>query len=103
MKRKELLAKIEKDARTLRDWELAHILSQPYPWAHTRIHFKMLIWAIKAQDLKEFVGQIPRLLLAYPSSLFGFAPNANPGSTRFGLATDYQWPSELPLELKDQR
>lgn len=103
MNRLVLLAKYEKEAQTLRDWELAHILAQPYPWAHTRIHFKMLLWSIKTKDLKEFIGQIPRLLLAYPSSLLRFAPNANPGSTRFGIATDYLWPSELPIELKDQR
>jgi hypothetical protein len=35
--------------------ERAHILGQPYPLAHTIVHYKMLVFG----GVKSFVGEIP--------------------------------------------
>ena len=45
--------------------ERAHILGQPYPYHHTLVHWKMFLFGIRIKDLKEIVGQIPRLLVSF--------------------------------------
>jgi hypothetical protein len=44
--------------------ERAHILVQPYPKAHTQVHWEMLCFGIKIKNLREVIGQLPRLILA---------------------------------------
>ena len=46
-----------------RHLERAHILGQPYPIAHSFVHWKMLEFGIKTKNTKEIIGQIPRLLV----------------------------------------
>ena len=46
-----------------RHLERAHILAQPYPYEHTYVHWKMLCFGIKIKNVKEVIGQIPRLLI----------------------------------------
>lgn len=43
--------------------ERAHILGQPYPCEPTAVHFKMLQFGIQTRNVKEIMGQIPRLLV----------------------------------------
>lgn len=42
--------------------ERAHILGQPYPFAHSYVHWKMLKFGFKTKNTKEIIGQIPRLV-----------------------------------------
>ncbi len=65
--------------------EEAHLISQPYVWTHIYVHWKMLLLAIEFRNWKEVRGQIPRLFLAGPGSLFGKAPKGNVGSTKMGI------------------
>lgn len=69
----------------LRLLEDAHLLAQPMAWAHTKVHWQMLLLAIEYKNLKELLGQIARLFLAAPGSLLGKAPKGNVGSTRMGI------------------
>ena len=46
-----------------RHLERAHILGQPYPWAHTYVHLKMLQFGMHTKNGKEVIGQIPRFLV----------------------------------------
>lgn len=65
--------------------EEAHLLSQPYALPHFYVHYKMLLLAIQHRKWSEFFGQIPRLILAIPGSVFGKAPKGNVGSTKMGI------------------
>lgn len=65
--------------------EEAHLMAQPKAWPHFLVHWKMFILALEFKNWEEFLGQIPRLLLAIPGSLLGKAPKGNVGSTRMGI------------------
>ena len=46
-----------------RHLERAHILVQPYPIAHTAVHWKMFLFGIKLKNRGEVIGQIPRFIV----------------------------------------
>jgi hypothetical protein len=69
----------------LKKLEQAHLVSQRYAWLHLYVHWHMFRLALYNQDWVEFVGQIPRLLLAVPGSWTGKAPRGNVGTTRMGI------------------
>ncbi|MBK6379778.1 MAG: DUF3703 domain-containing protein [Chitinophagaceae bacterium] len=98
--RQELLqAKIEFDKKhyqqSWRHLERAHILGQPYPVAHTAVHWKMLKFGIKIKNGKEIIGQIPRLLAGGVKSFVGKIPVGNTG----GANVPPLQPMEIPDEL----
>jgi len=59
--------------------ERAHIFSQPYPIAHTAVHWKMLLFGLRKKNGKEVIGQVSRLLLGGIISFIGKAPTGNTG------------------------
>lgn len=65
--------------------EKAHLISQIYALEHLMVHWHMFLLAIEFRNTQEFLGQIPRLLLAMPGSWFGRAPKGNIGSTKMGI------------------
>ncbi len=65
--------------------EEAHLIAQPKAWPHFYVHWKMFLLALEFKNGHEFLGQIPRLILAIPGSLLGKAPKGNVGSTRMGI------------------
>lgn len=65
--------------------EEAHLIAQPKAMPHLYVHLKMFLLACKYRNWNEFLGQIPRLLLAVPGSLLGKAPQGNVGSTKMGI------------------
>lgn len=65
--------------------EQAHLLGQPWAGPHARTHWAMLRLAWATRNLREILGQLPRLILAAPSSWLGLAPPGNVGSTRMGI------------------
>ncbi|ORM35535.1 DUF3703 domain-containing protein [Williamsia sp. 1135] len=75
--------------------ERAHILSQPYPWLHTRNHLVMLTLALRQHDRREAFGQIVRIIVAAPGSLTGRYPTGNTGRTAAGLTTPMPVPGDL--------
>jgi len=79
-----------------RSLERAHVLSQPFAAPHVRVHWAMAAFAWRRSDLREILGQIPRLLLAAPGSWTGRAPAGNTGGSDVGIFT----PMEIPLDLK---
>lgn len=76
--------------------EKAHILGQPYPYHHSLVHWKMLLFGIKTKDSHEIIGQIPRLLIGGILSFFGKIPVGNTG----GANVPALQPMEIPEELK---
>lgn len=82
----------------LQSWrhlERAHILGQPYPLAHTAVHWKMLLFGIKLKNVKEIIGQIPRLLVGGVKSFVGHIPLGNTG----GANVPPLKPLEIPEDL----
>ncbi|MFJ3880818.1 DUF3703 domain-containing protein [Streptomyces sp. NPDC090077] len=79
--------------------ERAHILSQPWPWPHTRTHGAMLRLALRDRDMCEALGQLVRLAVAAPGSAAGKYPDGNTGRTRAGLTTPMPIPDDLAALL----
>lgn len=73
--------------------ERAHILAQPYPVEHTMVHWKMLCFGIAVKNIKEILGQIPRLLFGGVKSFVGKIPVGNTGGANV--------PPLLPMEIPD--
>lgn len=59
--------------------EKAHVIGQAYPYEHSLVHWKMLVFGCKIKSLKEVVGQIPRLLVGGVKSFVGTIPVGNTG------------------------
>jgi hypothetical protein len=75
--------------------ERAHILSQPWPWPHTRVHGRMLRLALAQRDRSEVLGQVLRLIVAAPGSLTGRYPTGNTGRSSVGLLQPLPVPDDL--------
>lgn len=76
--------------------ERAHILGQPYPVAHSLVHWNMFKFGVKTKNAKEVVGQIPRLLVGGVKSFVGHIPVGNTG----GADVPPLQPMEIPDDLK---
>jgi Protein of unknown function (DUF3703) len=79
--------------------ERAHILSQPWPWPHTVVHWRMLRLALAQRDRREAIGQVVRLLVAAPGSATGRYPAGNTGRAAVGLLHPMPVPDELATIL----
>lgn len=77
--------------------ERAHIIGQKYPYAHSLVHWKMLLFGIKIKSGKEILGQIPRLIFGGVKSFVGRIPNGNPG----GANVPPLKPFPIDEEIKD--
>lgn len=71
--------------------ERAHVIGQRYPYEHSLVHWKMLLFGIKIKDGKEIIGQIPRLLVGGIKSFVGKIPVGNTGGANV--------PPLRPLEI----
>ncbi|WP_282785190.1 MULTISPECIES: DUF3703 domain-containing protein [unclassified Nocardia] len=81
--------------------ERAHILSQHWPWPHTRAHWHMFRLALRTRDRPEILGQIIRLAVAGPGSALGRAPLGNTGRSSVGITTPMPLPADLARILTD--
>lgn len=61
--------------------ERAHVLGQRYPFAHSLVHWKMLLFGFRIKSGKEVLGQIPRLVFGGVKSFVGKVPVGNPGGS----------------------
>lgn len=79
-----------------RHLERAHILGQSYPWEHTFVHWKMLMFGLHIKNWHEVLGQIPRLLVGGVKSFVGTIPLGNTG----GANVPPLRPMEIPEDLQ---
>jgi uncharacterized protein DUF3703 len=77
--------------------ERAHIIGQKYPYEHTYVHWKMLLFGFKIKNRKEIIGQIPRLLVGGIKSFVGQIPVGNTG----GANVPPLRPMEIPKDLQE--
>lgn len=95
--------KAEREIDFGRAWahlERAHILSQASAWPHVRVHLLMAGVASRRRDIREVLGQIPRILLAAPGSWTGRAPRGNTGGANVGIFTPMEIPADLEVLLR---
>jgi hypothetical protein len=76
--------------------ERAHIIGQQYPYQHSYVHWKMLLFGCKIKSMKEIIGQIPRLLVGGVKSFVGKVPVGNPG----GASVPPLKPFPIDVELQ---
>jgi hypothetical protein len=77
--------------------ERAHILSQPFAGLHVKVHVHMIGRAFRDRRWGELLGQLPRIVLAGPSSLFERYPRGNRGTTASSMFA----PEPVPPDLDD--
>lgn len=66
-------------AEAWRHLERAHVIGQAFPFEHSYAHWKMLHFGIKIKNVKEIIGQLPRLLIGGVKSFVGKIPVGNTG------------------------
>ena len=59
--------------------ENAHVIGQESTYWHVKVHWLMLLWAIRNSKHKEVLGQIFRLVGAATKTVFGLVPQGNTG------------------------
>jgi hypothetical protein len=82
-----------------RHLERAHIISQPWPWPHTRNHLAMFALAIAQRDRREALGQVIRIIVAAPGSALGRYPEGNTGRAGVSLTQPMPVPGDLAALL----
>jgi len=83
--------------------ERAHIIGQPYPYHHTLVHWKMLLFGIKIKDVREIIGQIPRLLVGGVKSFVGEIPIGNTGGANTPPLKSMEIPTDLKLIIEENK
>ena len=78
-----------------RHLERAHVLGQPYPVAHTAVHVRMLWFGVRLKNLREIIGQIPRLIFGGVKSFVGRIPVGNTGGANVSALQPMPIPSDL--------
>jgi len=73
--------------------ERAQNIGQAYPYEHSYVHWKMLLFGIQIKSGKEILGQIPRLLVGGVKSFVGTIPVGNTGGANI--------PPLKPLPIED--
>lgn len=79
-----------------RHLERAHVLGQPYPVPHTEVHWQMLLFGLRLKNLREIIGQLPRLFVGGVKSFVGHIPVGNTG----GANVPALQPMEIPADLR---
>ena len=78
---KEYKSEMQKDnlQKAWQHLEKAHVIGQAYPYEHSYVHWKMLLFGIHIKNGKEILGQIPRLVFGGVKSFVGTIPVGNTG------------------------
>jgi hypothetical protein len=82
-------------AAAWRHLERAHILSQPSAWQHTRVHWSMIVLAVRTKDVRELFGQLVRIAVAGLGSAVGRYPRGNTGRARAPINEPMPIPDDL--------
>ena len=75
--------------------ERAHIIGQKYPYAHSYVHWKMLLFGFRIKSSKEVLGQIPRLLVGGVKSFVGHIPVGNTGGANVPPLRSMEIPADI--------
>ncbi|PZG20503.1 DUF3703 domain-containing protein [Nonomuraea aridisoli] len=84
-----------------RHLERAHVISQPWPWPHTRNHVAMFASAVAQRDRREAFGQVIRIIVAAPGSALRRYPEGNTGRAAVALTQPMPIPADLAELLQN--
>jgi hypothetical protein len=77
-----------------RHLERAHVLAQRITGRHTFIHWRMLVAGLRRGDLREVVGQVPRIVASILFSRL-WVPRGNSGRSRVSAFKPMPVPADL--------
>jgi Protein of unknown function (DUF3703) len=77
-----------------RHLERAHVLSQRMTWRHTFIHWRMLVAGLRRGDMREVIGQLPRVVASILFSRL-WVPRGNTGCARVSAFKVMPVPADL--------
>ena len=104
----ELRAAREADARgdartSFRHLERAHVLGQASTMQHVRVHWRMLLWAIRQRSGGEGLGQVLRIVGAATKTAIGLVPEGNTGGANVSAIRPMPIPSDLAATIRAVR
>jgi hypothetical protein len=74
--------------------ERAHVLAQRMTGRHTFIHWRMLVAGLRRGDLREAIGQVPRIVASLLFSRL-WVPRGNNGRARVSAFAPMPVPADL--------
>jgi Protein of unknown function (DUF3703) len=86
-----------------RHLERAHVLGQVSTAVHVRVHWRMLLWAIRNRQPGEAAGQVWRLLAAALFTGIGWVPAGNTGGAKVSGFRPMSIPPDLKHLMDDTR
>jgi hypothetical protein len=75
--------------------ERAHVLGQGSTREHVRVHWHMLLWALRRRLVLEALGQLQRVVGAASLTAFGLVPEGNTGGSNISAFRRLPIPAEL--------
>lgn len=75
--------------------ERAHVLGQASTREHVRVHLHMLVWSTRKRSLREFLGQLLRVVGAATKTPFGLVPTGNTGGSQISPFKPLPIPPDL--------
>ena len=83
--------------------ERAHVLGQASTREHVRVHWHMLRWAWRHRDVREFAGQLLRILGAATMTFIGLVPAGNTGGANVSAVRPMPVEPELAAIIEKAR
>lgn len=83
--------------------ERAHVLGQASTREHVRVHWRMLRWAWRHRDAREFAGQLLRITGAATKTFIGFVPTGNTGGANVSAVRPMPIDPELAAIIEAAR
>jgi hypothetical protein len=99
----ELRAAAEDPQKGFAHLERAHVLGQASTREHVRVHFRMLGWAWRHRDAREFFGQLMRIVGASTMTFIGFVPAGNTGGANVSAVRRMPLDPELAAIIEKAR
>lgn len=82
-------------AKAFMHLERAHVLGQRSTLEHVRVHWHMLLWAVRRRRCREAPGQLLRIVGAAVLTPFGLVPEGNTGGANISGFRRLPVPAEL--------
>jgi hypothetical protein len=83
--------------------ERAHVLGQASTREHVRVHWRMLTWAWRHRDAREFFGQLMRIVGAATKTFIGLVPTGNTGGANVSAVRPMPLDPELAAIIEKAR
>jgi len=86
-----------------RHLERAHVLGQSSTVEHVRVHWHMLLWSLRRNDLREAAGQAFRIIGATVMTGVGLVPDGNTGGSNVSPFLRMPVPADLAALIAEAK